>query len=178
MASWNCSCSRCSCSASDKELALTRLALSIDSPLRIHPRTWGIGTRIQINGLRSSPRAVAFSDGPFRHRACYLPPTAGERTGRVWVIKMVTFLLLPGTSCPKVLPLRTNLIPSFIYSFPTLIILLSQCPHPLNLNINLSNCIVCTFLKFLLQHRIVQINIFPLLVPFSFFLFFKAHFKY
>ena len=39
MASWNCSCSLCSCSASDRELAFTTLAFSIDSPLRIQPRT-------------------------------------------------------------------------------------------------------------------------------------------
>lgn len=40
MACWNCSCSFCSCSASCNELAVIRPALSIDSPLRIHPRTW------------------------------------------------------------------------------------------------------------------------------------------
>lgn len=39
MASWNCSCSRWSCSASERELALTRLAFSIDSPFRIQPST-------------------------------------------------------------------------------------------------------------------------------------------
>jgi len=40
IACWNCSCSRCNCSASCRELAVMRPALSIDSPLRIQPSTW------------------------------------------------------------------------------------------------------------------------------------------
>lgn len=39
IACWNCSCSLCSCSASCRELAVIRPAFSIDSPLRIQPRT-------------------------------------------------------------------------------------------------------------------------------------------
>lgn len=69
-------------------------------------------TGAQVNGLRNFPRAMAFSDGPFRQRARYLPAT-----GRVWVIGLVTFLILPGTLSHRALTLRINLIPSVIYSF-------------------------------------------------------------
>ena len=101
MASWNCSCSRCSCSASDKELALTRLALSIDSPLRIHPRTLGVGTRAQVNGLQSDSS---------------LSPTCNqEKIGRIWISKISPNL--SGTLCHKIFIVSTNLIPSFTFSF-------------------------------------------------------------